>query len=108
MLKNLKSFIIVLLWKLFGALFMRDKGKGGIAISSHKLFGMICFLFASYIWMFGGIKLNYDDIMTLLSEGRKLPSKWGDVPDVLIYSVWIFLGVDVAKNTLDVIRHIKR
>jgi hypothetical protein len=98
-------------WKLFGALFMRNKGLDGQenqAISNHKFFGMICFLFAAYIWMFGGIDVSYEDSIKLLEAGRELPSKWGNVPDVLIYSVWAFLGVDIAKSMIEVIKNLKQ
>jgi hypothetical protein len=91
-------------WKFFGALFMRDKGVGGVenqAISAHKFLGLILLLACLYIWVFGGTRLTTEEEMSLLWAGKELPPKWGNPPDLMVYSWWALLGiVDVAKGAI--------
>lgn len=95
-------------FKFLGALFMRDKGTDGnpnMAISSHKTIGMVLFLTALFIWIFGGVHLDEEQTMKLLEAGLKLPSKWGEPPDMLVYSLWSALGL---KGALDVARGFRK
>lgn len=95
-------------WKLVGALIMRDKGSQGKevqAVSAHKLLGLILFAVCTHIWVFGGVELELSQQMEILSTGGTLPSKWGEPPDLLVYSWLALLGVvDVAKSALGVFR----
>lgn len=95
-------------FKFFGALFMRDKGTNGEenqAISAHKTLGLVLLVSCFCIWMFGGIHLTEDQELQLLEAGYDLPSKWGEPPDLLVYSWMALLGVvDIAKGTMDVFR----
>lgn len=95
-------------FKFFGALFMRDKGTNGkpnMAISNHKTIGMVLFVMAVTIWLFGGTWLDEEQTMKLLESGMELPSKWGAPPDALVYSFWAALGL---KGALDVVGKFRR
>jgi len=93
-------------WKFFGALFMRDKGLDGVenqAISAHKFLGLILLSACFFIWVFGGTHLTPAEEMRLLEAGKEIPPKWGEPPDLLVYSWWALLGiVDVAKGVVGI------
>lgn len=96
------------IWKLIGALVMRDKGPQGQevqAVSAHKMLGLILFIICTHIWLTGGVDLSLDQQIEILSSGGTLPPKWGEPPDLLVYSWLALLGVvDVAKSVVGAFR----
>ena len=57
------------------------------------------------IWALGGTHMSNEEIMALMSiEGATLPSKWGEPPDMMVYTLWSLIGLKGVSKVADLLK----
>ncbi len=98
----------LVLWRFFGALFMEEKKNNGNrvqAVSYHKTLGFVLFIVVVCIWSLGGTHLSNVEVMVVMGiEGASLPSKWGEPPDMMVYTLWSLIGLKGVSKVADLLK----